>query len=68
MSETYITVERDRLDTICYRHYGHLRGTVEAVLKENPRLSEYVGGWMPAGVVIRLPVLASPKVARINLW
>jgi phage tail protein X len=28
----YTTADTERLDLICWRHYGHLRGTVEAVL------------------------------------
>lgn len=68
MSTGYTTVERDRLDTICHRHYGHLDGTVEAVLDANPRLSAQAGEWLPAGVVINLPDLPAPASARLTLW
>ena len=68
MSETYTTIERDRLDTICYRHYGHLVGSVEAVLAANPRLSGVTSGWMPAGVIVSLPDLPAPAAARLKLW
>ena len=36
---TYRTVEGDRLDRICQRHYGACRGVVEQVLAANPHLA-----------------------------
>lgn len=34
------TSDGDVLDAICFHYYGHLSGTVEAVLGANPGLSE----------------------------
>ena len=44
------------LDTICQSYYGHLNGTVEAVLDANQRLADEVQPFR-AGVVINLPDL-----------
>lgn len=58
-SATYITVEGDVLDHICWRHYGQEWGTTEAVLAANRGLAER-GVVMPAGVSIHLPAFAIP--------
>lgn len=68
MMSTYQTIERDRLDAVCYQHYGNLNGTVEAVLAANPRLAKLAGGWLPAGIVIALPELPAPLQALYRLW
>jgi phage tail protein X len=64
-----VLVSRDgeRLDTLCQRHYGHLRGSVEAVLAANPGLSSYPPH-LPGGVPILLPELPDPQPARVRLW
>ena len=36
MATTIKTSDGDVLDRICHQHYGHLMGTVEAVLEANP--------------------------------
>ncbi len=43
-----------RLDTLCQNDYGHLNGTVEAVLDANQGLADEVEPYR-AGVVIHLP-------------
>lgn len=63
----YTTRDRDRLDLVCWRHYGHLARSVERVLEANPHLAAQPP-WLPAGIVIRLPDLAPPASARIRLW
>ena len=42
------------LDTLCQNYYGHLNGTVEAVLDANQGLADEVQPYR-AGVVIHLP-------------
>lgn len=66
----YRTSGGDRLDIICFRHYGHLKGSVEAVMKANPFLSEQPGV-LPSGVYITLPVLSEPEskaIKTVSLW
>ncbi len=59
--------EGDLLDTLCYAHYGHLNGTVEAVLRANPGLSTLPQPY-PAGVTLRFPELAAARSETIHLW
>jgi len=69
MSE-YTTRQGDRIDYICWKHYGTERGgTVEAVLEANPGIGAY-GPTLPAGLAITLPELTKPALAEtvINLW
>ncbi|OZY44553.1 hypothetical protein CJF41_19975 [Pseudomonas lundensis] len=40
MATTCRTASGDVLDTICQNYYGHLNGTVEAVLDANQGLAE----------------------------
>ena len=54
MARTIRTSDGDRLDTLCFRYYGNLNGTVEAVLDANPGLAA-VAQPFDAGVVIVLP-------------
>lgn len=63
----YPTRDRDRLDLVCWRHYGHLARTVERVLEANPHLATQPP-LLPAGVVIQLPDLPPPPGPRIRLW
>ena len=61
------TVDGDLLDAICYAHYGHLNGCLEAVLDTNPGLADEPQPFR-AGVVIRLPALASQISEAVRLW
>lgn len=59
--------EGDHLDTLCYAHYGHLKGTVETVLRANPGLSAVEQPY-PIGTTIRFPDLGSLSTETIQLW
>jgi phage tail protein X len=61
------TSDGDLLDTICQNFYGHLVGSVEAVLGANQGLAEEQQPYR-AGVVITLPVLAAPVQEQVTLW
>lgn len=61
------TSDGDVLDTICHGYYGHLAGTVEAVLQANPGLADQPQPFV-AGLQILLPDLASPAVEQVMLW
>ncbi|VVN45016.1 tail protein X [Pseudomonas fluorescens] len=68
MAKTCRTLDGDRLYTICHNAYGHLNGSVEAVLVANPGLASepepYCGG-----VLIRLPDLAQASDDQaVQLW
>lgn len=69
MSGTYYTtVDGDRLDWICSRHYGAVTGFVEEVLKANYGLSD-LGCVYDAGVVIFLPEKPAPRFNQPKkLW
>ncbi len=68
MATTYITVQDDRLDRICQRHYGACRGVVEQVLAANPRLADH-GVLLPAGVRIHLPDITPEHIRpQVRLW
>jgi phage tail protein X len=67
MATTCRTSDGDQLDTICHNFYGHLNGTVEAVLDANQGLAEEEQPYR-AGVVIILPDLSAPAVEGITLW
>ncbi|WP_017127927.1 tail protein X, partial [Pseudomonas gingeri] len=40
MAKTCRTSDGDLLDTLCYRYYGHLNGSMEAVLEANQGLAD----------------------------
>lgn len=61
------TADGDILDVICQRHYGHLLGTVEAVLEANPGLASLAQPYR-AGLQILLPDLPAAKAETIRLW
>ncbi|WP_425383799.1 tail protein X [Wolbachia endosymbiont (group A) of Scoparia ambigualis] len=64
----YITREKEMLDYICFKHYGHSSGTVEELLLENPGLAEY-GSFLPAGLKIRLPIIQKQlKKSKLKVW
>jgi phage tail protein X len=67
MATTCRTSDGDLLDTICHNYYGHLSGTVEAVLNANQGLAEEAQPYR-AGVVISLPDLATPAQEQVTLW
>lgn len=67
MATTCRTSDGDLLDTLCYQHYGHLNGCVEAVLDANQGLADEPQPFR-AGVLIRLPELATRAEARVQLW
>ncbi|SDX24414.1 tail protein X [Nitrosomonas oligotropha] len=67
MAKTIRTSDGDRLDTLCYRHYGSLNGTVEAVIHANPGLAKVVQPFA-SGVIIRLPNLPAQTKKQIQLW
>lgn len=68
MNTIVTTHDRDRLDQWVYRHYGHLRGSVEAVLDANPGLAQQPME-LPAGLAMMAPDLPSPyRVADVHLW
>ncbi len=66
MSKTILTVDGDRLDKICWAHYGSLEGRiVERVLEANPGISSIVE--FPAGRKIFLPDIEPVELER-SLW
>lgn len=67
MAMTIRTCDGDILDTICHRHYGHLVGTVEAVLEANPGLAQ-IEQPLPAGTVVFLPDLPPARRETVRLW
>lgn len=67
MATTCRTSDGDLLDTICHNVYGHLLGSVEAVLDANQGLADEPQPYR-AGVVIYLPDLPSPIAEGISLW
>ncbi|KDD65585.1 phage tail protein [Pseudomonas mandelii PD30] len=67
MATTCRTSDGDLLDTICHNFYGHLNGSVEAVLGANQGLSEEAQPYRD-GVVIVLPDLTAPAQEQVTLW
>ncbi|MCP6698289.1 tail protein X [Pseudomonas donghuensis] len=67
MAMTCRTSDGDQLDTLCQHHYGHLNGSVEAVLNANQGLAEEPQPYR-AGVLILLPELPSRAEASVQLW
>lgn len=68
MATTFRTSAGDVLDTLCYRYYGHLKGTVEAVLGANPGLADEEQPYQ-GGLLIAFPDLAAPTDDNsIQLW
>ena len=67
MATTCRTASGDVLDTICQNYYGHLNGSIEAVLNANPGLSDEVQPFR-AGVMIVLPDLVVPSEEGVRLW
>ncbi|MDF0501435.1 tail protein X [Burkholderia cenocepacia] len=67
MAKTLRTCDGDVLDTLCYRYYGTLQGTVEAVYDANPGLANQQQPFA-AGVEILMPDLDAPRVESVQLW
>ena len=67
MVTTCRTSDGDLLDVICLHYYGHLNGTVEAVLEANPDLAREAQPYR-AGVLIQLPDLSAPAVELLQLF
>ena len=61
------TSDGDLLDTLCYQHYGHLNGTVEAVLAANRLLADESQP-LRTGLLITFPDLAEPLAEQVQLW
>ncbi|CAN7197362.1 MULTISPECIES: tail protein X [Pseudomonas] len=67
MATTCRTSDGDLLDTVCHHYYGHLNGTVEAVLAANQGLADEPQPFR-AGVIIVLPDLPAQTLEDIQLW
>ena len=67
MDKTCKTSEGDLLDTLCHHYYGHLDGSVEAVLQANQGLADEYQPFR-SGVTLRLPALALSPANAIHLW
>ncbi|MCU1722442.1 tail protein X [Pseudomonas sp. 5P_5.1_Bac1] len=67
MATTCRTSDGDLLDTICHGYYGHLNGSVEAVLAANQGLADIAQPYA-AGVLIRLPDIEVTNDAMVRLW
>lgn len=61
------TSDGDLLDTLCYQHYGHLNGTVEAVLAANRLLADELQP-LRTGLLIVFPDIESIGGEQIQLW
>lgn len=62
----YRTVTGDRIDLICWQHYGSLNGRiVEQVLAANKGLAANVV--LPSGLEITLPDIM-PETLEASLW
>lgn len=61
------TSDGDLLDTLCYQHYGHLNGTVEAVLAANRLLADEPQP-LGTGLLITFPDIERPTVEQVQLW
>ncbi|WP_339540588.1 tail protein X [Pseudomonas sp. RA_5y_Pfl1_P24] len=61
------TSDGDLLDTLCYQHYGHLNGTVEAVLAANRLLADEPQP-LRVGLLITFPEIERPAVEQVQLW
>lgn len=67
MATTCRTSDGDFLDTLCYQHYGHLNGTVELVMQENPGLADESQPFR-VGVVIQFPDMVARPLETIFFW
>lgn len=67
MAMTCRTSDGDLLDTLCQSYYGHLLGTVEAVMEANQGLAEEPQPYR-AGVQISFPDLPMAEAEQVTLW
>lgn len=67
MATTCRTSDGDLLDIVCHHYYGHLNGSVEAVLAANQGLADEPQPFR-AGVIIRLPDLPAQTLEEVQLW
>ena len=67
MATTCRTSDGDLLDTLCHNYYGHLVGTMEAVLAANQGLADEVQPYR-AGVLIVLPDMPASTKELVMLW
>ncbi|MCE4052413.1 tail protein X [Pseudomonas sp. Au-Pse12] len=67
MATTCRTSDGDLLDTLCHQYYGHLNGSVEAVLDANQGLADESQPFR-VGVLIVLPELPSVPDVVVKLW
>ena len=67
MARICTTSEGDVLDTLCQHYYGHLDGSVEAVLEANQSLADEAQPFR-SGVRIVLPALAVVAANTVQLW
>ncbi len=67
MATTCRTSDGDLLDTVCHHYYGHLNGTVEAVLAANQGLADEPQPFR-VGVIIVLPDLPAQTLEDVQLW
>ncbi len=67
MAMTCRTSDGDFLDTLCQSYYGHLLGTVEAVMEANQGLAEEPQPYR-AGVLISFPDLPMAEAEQVTLW
>jgi len=67
MAMTCRTSDGDVLDTLCNQFYGHLNGTVEAVLAQNQGLADQPQP-LKAGLLIVLPDLPPVTDETGQLW
>ncbi|TFF42848.1 tail protein X [Pseudomonas sp. RIT623] len=67
MARICTTSEGDLLDTLCQHYYGHLVGTLEAVLDANQGLADEAQPFR-AGVRILLPELPVAASSSLQLW
>lgn len=63
MDKIYIAKDGDRLDTITYNHYGHLR-FFEQILTINPKLNIT----LHAGDKVFLPDIKEAAKEQAKLW
>ena len=67
MAKTCRTSDGEILATLCHHYYGHLNGTVEAVLDANPALAEEPQP-LRAGLLLVLPDLPATTSEEVRLW
>lgn len=68
-TDVYVTIDGDMVDAIAHARYGRHGANTEAIYEANPGLAAR-GAVLPAGVAIRLPIIAQQEtpVAIRRLW